>query len=312
MLRVFPAAGWAAIRTHLDDPWRDVALIFRSSPYGAVSHSHASNNDFIIHVAGKCMAMPSGYYDGYGSDHHTHWVWHTKSHNCVTLSGAPQLVRSHNSLGAVENAFEDERLVYLCGNADASYQDRADRCRRHVFFLKGHSCFVMIDEFVAVPGVASSVQWNIHSWNPFIVDEDKRTFLIEREGSSLQGHFMYHADAFFSMSEGWDPPPAPVKSSDQWFQQYHLRFTPVQLDARRNLGVVLCPGHASLTRAETVTERAGNTEVARIGEDLVLVNQTGSIEYRDFSSEALVLLYVQGQRYELEEGGPSWEVRKCP
>ncbi|MEZ4637828.1 MAG: DUF4962 domain-containing protein [Caldilineaceae bacterium] len=94
-----PAAGWAAIRTHLDDPAQDLALVFRSSPYGAISHSHASNNDFFVHVAGKVMAMPSGYYDGYGSNHHTHWVWHTKSHNCVTLSDAPQIMRSYASVG---------------------------------------------------------------------------------------------------------------------------------------------------------------------------------------------------------------------
>ena len=49
-LRVFPAAGWAAVRTHLNDPARDIAMIFRSSPLGAISHSHANNNDFILHA----------------------------------------------------------------------------------------------------------------------------------------------------------------------------------------------------------------------------------------------------------------------
>ena len=105
MLQVFPAVGWAALRTDLEDKARDIAFIFRSSPFGAISHSHASNNDFIVHVGGQVMAMPSGYYAGYGSDHHAHWVWHTKSHNCVTLSDAPQLMRSPDSGGAIENAF---------------------------------------------------------------------------------------------------------------------------------------------------------------------------------------------------------------
>jgi hypothetical protein len=96
-LRLFPQLGWAAIRTELTSgsagEIEDIALIFRSSPYGAISHSHANNNDFILHVAGQIMAMPSGYYDGYGSNHHANWVWHTKSHNCVTLSGAGQIMR---------------------------------------------------------------------------------------------------------------------------------------------------------------------------------------------------------------------------
>ncbi|MFW5867855.1 MAG: DUF4962 domain-containing protein, partial [Armatimonadota bacterium] len=109
VLRVFPDVGWAAVRTDLRDASRDIALIFRSSPYGAVSHSHANNNDFIIHVGGRCMMMPSGYYAGYGSAHHAHWVWHTKSHNCVTLSDSGQIMRSHDSMGSTDLPFEDER-----------------------------------------------------------------------------------------------------------------------------------------------------------------------------------------------------------
>lgn len=304
ILRVFPAAGWCAVRTHLNDPARDVAMIFRSSPLGAISHSHANNNDFILHAGGKVMAMPSGYYIGYGSDHHTHWVWHTKSHNCVTLSDASQIMRSHDSLGSIENAFEDERLAYFAGIADASYSDRAERCRRHVFFLKAKRCFVMIDEFVAVPGIDSALQWNIHSWNRFSVDEEARTFLLERDGSSLEGHFMYHNNAFFSLSEGWDPPPMRTgKDESQWGEQYHLRFTPSGLVSRRNLGVVLCPGHGSLDRAEVQTERSGETEAARIGDDLVLVGVRDGVSYGEHRSAGLALLVVQGRTYELGDGG---------
>ena len=46
----------------------------------------------------------------------------------------------------------------------------------------------MIDEFVAVPGIDSALQWNIHSWNRFSVDEERRTFPAGREGSTLEGH----------------------------------------------------------------------------------------------------------------------------
>ena len=122
---------------------------------------------------------------------------------------------------------------------------------------------------------------------------------------------MVHEDAFFTQSEGWDPPPTPIKDSDQWRQQYHLRFTPVHMVARRNLAVVLCPGHASLQPAATVTERVGATEVAHIGEDLVLVNQTGRIEYEQFSLDALALLCVRGQHYALDEGGLVKEIETC-
>jgi hypothetical protein len=303
VLRVFPQGGWAAFRSDLHDASADIALFFRSSPFGSISHSHANHNDIIIHVAGRVLAMPSGYYDGYGSDHHIHWVWHTKSHNCVTLSDAPQIMDSHDAVGAAENAFEDDRLAYVRGAADASYRDRALRCRRHVLFLKSHCCFVLIDEFVARPEVASALQWNLHSWAQFQVDEAERSFLVEREGSSLAGHVMYHHNGFFSLSEGWDPAPFRTKPDAQWRQQYHLRFTCSGMSERRSLGVVLCPGHAGLRRAEVRCERVTGAEVARVGEDTVLVSQGTVIEHGGVQSDALALMVLGGRRYEAREEG---------
>ena len=304
MLRVFPAVGWAAIRTDLKDRERDIAMIFRSSPFGSVSHSHANNNDFILHVGGRVMAMPSGYYAGYGSDHHAHWVWHTKSHNCVTLSDAPQLMRSHDSLGAVDNAFEDDRLIYFRGTADQSYSDRANRCRRHVIFVKRQQYFVMVDEFVAKKNIASSLQWNLHSWNEYEINEERRLFQIRRGDSVLRGHFMHHKNSFFSLTEGWDPPPMKGKDHAQWHQQYHLRFTPSGIEIpARNLGVILSMGHEHLNVPVVETELVGDTEVAHVGKDLVLVNQGKNIEYDSYKSDALISLSIQGNRYEVRDQG---------
>jgi hypothetical protein len=305
VLRTFPVAGWAALRTHLEDPARDIAFIFRSSRFGSYSHSHANNNDFILHVGGRVLAMPSGYYSGYGSDHHAHWVWHTKSHNCLTLSDAPQLMRSHDSTGAIDHPFENEHLAYFRGTADASYADRATRCRRHVLYLKEHTCILLIDEFVAQPGIVSALQWNIHSWNQFAIDKEQRSFLLERDESSLETHFLYHHNAFFSQSEGWDPPPMKEKENSQWHQQYHLRFTPSGLIERRNLGVILCPGHAHLQRAQVQTERVGQAEVARIGDDLILVNQGGPMECENLQGDDLILLRIGGRRYAVGDEGLS-------
>ena len=70
------------------------------------------------------------------------------------------------------------------------------------------------------------------------------------------------------MSSGWEPPPSPNKPNGQWYDQYNLRFTPALYPARRNLGVVLAPSSAKITSAEVGTERVGETEMARIGDDL--------------------------------------------
>ncbi len=282
-LHVFSDVGWAAIRTAPEEPDKDIAFIFRSSPYGSISHSHANNNDFILHVGGRVMAMPAGYYAGYASSHHGHYVWHTKSHNCVTLSGAPQLMRSPESSGAIVNAYEDDAIAYMCGVADASYADRAQRCRRHVVYAKQVGSFFLVDEFAAKEDVLSSLQWNLHSWEPFEVDEQERTFRWGRGESAVTGVVMCHPEGFFSLSEGWDPPPMKAKWNDEWRNQFHLQFTPTLLqnqvqdaDQRaqypsgfislpgRNLGVVLqtkLPGQ-SVESIERWLEEDGREVVA--------------------------------------------------
>ncbi len=303
VLKVFPAAGWAAFRTDFKDPARDVALIFRSSPYGSISHSHANHNDFILHVGGKVLAMPSGYYDGYGSDHHSHWVWHTKSHNCLTLSDAPQVMRSRDAVGRMDHPFEDDRLAYLCGNGDAAYADRASRCRRHVAFLKSHGCFLMIDEFLAKGDLVSALQWNLHSWSTFQIDHEGRTADFESDGSAVRAHFLLHQNAFFSLSEGFDPPPAGDKKCDQWHPQHHLRFTPTGYVKKGVLGVLLYPNCKGIQESKVSTERQGDTEVARIGEDLVLLNQGKGIEAEGVQGDSLALLQIDGTVYTLGDEG---------
>jgi len=306
VLKVFPAAGLAAMRTDLENPGKDVALLFRSSPFGAVSHSHANHNDFILHVGGRIMAMPTGFYGpgvGYGSNHHAHWVWHSKSHNCLTLSDSGQIIRSYTSVGEVAGPYEDERIAYLCGVADGAYADRASRCRRHVVFLKAHQAFVMVDEFVAAEGIVSALQWNIHSFEQFEVDEEARSFQLQRGDSGLRGQFLWHDNGFFSLSEGWDPPPAESEYSQYFAQQYHLRFTPSGLVSRRNLAVVLAAELPGERGATVQTDPAGKTEAARIGDDRVIVDVGAGLEVDGEVHDGLALLEVAGVRYAVREGG---------
>ena len=312
ILRVFPAVGWAALRTRLGndvDGAGDVAFVFRSSPFGAISHSHANNNDFILHVGGRVMAMPSGFYGGaklgYGGDHHAHWVWHTKSHNCVTLSDAGQLMRSEESTGDVQHAFEDEHLVYLVGVADASYADRAQRCRRHVLFLKEHTCFLMIDEFRARAGVVSALQWNVHSYAPFEVDEEARRCRWQRGDSAVEAAFLYHDNAFFGLTEGWDPPPGRADHEPEWPLQYHLRFTCSTPVLERNLAVVLAPSCPGVPAAAVRTARHGVAEAVFFGDggDRAIVDTGKGLEVDGERVASLAVVELGGCQYGLSDEG---------
>ena len=327
VVRCFPTVGWAALRTRIEsemDGAGDVALIFRSSPLGSISHSHANNNDFILHVGGRIMAMPSGFYGGvklgYGGDHHANWVWHTKSHNCVTLSDAGQIMRSEEATGRIDHAFEDERLVYFVGVADASYADRAERCRRHVVFLKDSSSLLMVDEFVGLGDRLSSLQWNLHAFDPFTVDEKARTFQWRRGDSRVQASFLYHDNAIFSCTKGWDPTPEQADHEQPYPMQYNLRFTcnmkqpeflgvrhrlQARPAVRRNLAVVLAPSCPGVAQAHVQTARHGEAEEARIGDDarLVVHSGGGDLVVDGEPVAALAVVELSDSRYLITDQG---------
>lgn len=306
LMRVFPAAGWAAIRTDLEDGKKDIAMIFRSSPFGAISHSHANQNDLILHVGGQVMAMPSGYYPGYGSPHHTHWTWQTHAHNCVTFSNIGQLVESYESTGKILYAFEDDLVCAVGGNGDAAYRLAASRCRRHIVFLKRQRALVVVDEFVAAEGVNTALQWNLHSWGRFAVDEKVRQFVLKRGGSSLQGTVMYHRDGFFSLSKGWDPSP-PAGKGD-YPMQHHLRFSTTALERRLNFGVVLACGLPGKGRAvaKVRTSVEGELEEARVGDARVVLHPGGrAIGARGVKNDIVLWVRVGGRSYQVGTEGVS-------
>ena len=319
--RQFPYVGWSAIRTRLDAEATgegDVAFLFRSSPLGSISHSHANNNDFILHVGGTTMAMPSGYYNGYGGDHHANWVWHTKSHNCVTLSDAGQIMRSSESTGQIAHAYEDERVIYFVGIADASYADRAERCRRHGLFLKSTSAVVLIDEFIGLPEILSTLQWNLHTPLPVSIDQEGRRFHWRRGVSQVTGAFLYHDNAMFTRTRGWDPPPSIAEHDQPYPMQYNLRFTcnmvqheflamrSRQSDApgiRRNLAVVMAPACPGVKQAKLVTARHGESEQAYIGGDRLVVDSHRGLEVDGEVIDALAVAEVSGVRYQIDDKG---------
>jgi hypothetical protein len=299
-LKVFPGAGWGAVRTHVDEPEKDIALTVRASPYGSVSHSHADNNDFSLHVAGRSLLLPSGFYDGYASAHHAHWTWHTKAANCVTLSDAGQRLRSPESTGALEDPCEDERLCYVRGVADASYQDLAARCRRHILYLKRHQAFLLVDEVALRPGVAVGLQWNVHGWSPFAVEEEPPVFRLERDGAAVHGHILWQAEGFFTRREEAEPPP--VFRGDRRCDQpeYHLRYTPYGIVAARNLGVLLLPLRPGEEPPAVATRRTERGEEAALGGDTLCVFPDGP---RDIDGRLTVAeLTLDGQTVRLGDG----------
>lgn len=255
-LAFFPEGGWAVIRTDKNQSQNDLAFLFRASPYGNFSHSHAANGDFILHAGGETLLQPSGHYDGYATHHHTSYVWHSRSHNVPTFSEAGQLLRSEAARGSLVHPFENEDFIFVSGRADASYAHFLASFRRDILYFKKEKAFLIVDDAVSKPGVHSQYQWNLHSFGKFEVDENDRRFFLKRKRARLEGHVLYEKAGFFHTSEGFDSPVLRNRKANLrfWKPEYHLRFTCNSLETTKRFAVLLLPsfpGHKALRPEKT-------------------------------------------------------------
>ncbi len=119
--RVFKSVGWAGLHSDITKPESDTCLIFKSSPYGSVSHSHADQNAFAIMKGGTALAIPSGYYGpSYGKPHHAQWTRSTKANNCVLVNGQGQKIRVADG-GAIVGFKDAAGCSYVAGDATLAF-----------------------------------------------------------------------------------------------------------------------------------------------------------------------------------------------
>ena len=160
--RHFPGTGLAAFHTALGDREKDISLVFRSSPFGSVSHGHADQNAFVIEAFGRGLALATGFYPWYGSPHHHDWTRATRAVNSVLVNGEGQVRRSWEARGRITGFSTDERFDYVAGEAGAAYGGKLERFSRRILHIKP-GVFVIFDELVAPK--PSTFQWLLHTVN---------------------------------------------------------------------------------------------------------------------------------------------------
>ncbi|MBN1672763.1 MAG: DUF4962 domain-containing protein [Kiritimatiellae bacterium] len=209
---VFRGVGWAALHSDIGNPGNDTFVLFKSSPYGSVSHSHADQNTFCVMKGGRALAMPSGYYGpAYGMPHHSEWTRQTKAHCGILVNGEGQIVRSQEAAGRIEAFRTGPRIGCVRGDAVAAYGGRLTKCVRHVILVRpGLLC--VVDE-LAAPGPAV-FQWLLHAKQPFELDDAHGVVVSTREAARMTVHLRAAGGLTFSQTDRFDTPynegnPAP-------------------------------------------------------------------------------------------------------
>jgi hypothetical protein len=180
--RVFPDVGWAAMHSDMTRPETDTLVVFKSSPYGSSSHSHADQNGFCIFKGGTILTMPSGYYGPVvGAPHHAEWTSATRASNCVLVGGEGQPNGKADARGRIERFENHADLCYACGNATEAYEERLVLARRHLLFLRP-GLLLLLDELEAPE--PARFQWMLHSLSPMQVGSNR--VVVERKGTRME------------------------------------------------------------------------------------------------------------------------------
>ena len=223
--RVFPSVGLAAIHTDLGRRDRDITFLFRSSPFGSVSHGHADQNAFVIEAFGRGLALATGYYPWYGSRHHHDWTRATRAVNSILVDGQGQVRRSWLARGAVTAFHTDPRSAptgydYVEGEAAPAYGKRLQRFRRHVVHVRD-GIFVIFDDLVAAK--PARFQWLLHAHDRFAIAG--RTLTVRRDPADMTVHILLPSpkDLKLSQTDEYDPPPEQHKTRPREYKKtWHL------------------------------------------------------------------------------------------
>jgi len=201
---VFRDIGWVALHSDLADIDKDIFFLFKSSPFGSISHSHADQNAFYLSVGGRALAIPSGYYGPvYGMPHHAEWTRSSKANNTILVDGEGQIVRDFTATGSISKFFHHDKITYFCGDAAPAYKGTLNKFDRHVLYIRPGFFLILDDLQTPEP---QTFQWMLHALKEMHIEHNIVT--INRLGARAQFTLFTSANQSlkFSQTDKFDTP----------------------------------------------------------------------------------------------------------
>ena len=200
--RAFKGVGWVGLHSDVSDPQNDTCLIFKSSPYGSVTHSHADQNAFAIMKGGAALAIPSGHYGpSYGKPHHAEWTRSTKANNCILVDGQGQKIRSASANGKIIDFQDALGYSYLAGDATNAYTGKLKKWIRRILFLRP-GLFLLLDEIEAP--TKSRYQWMFHAFEKMDLQDNQ--IVSRRKNATLDAYLACTHGLTLSQTDRFDTP----------------------------------------------------------------------------------------------------------
>ena len=186
----FSDVGYIAMHSDLAD-YNDIELAFKASPYGSYSHNHPDNNGFYISAFGKPLAMHSGYYDAFGTDHHLNVMRQTYAHNSITVDLKGQTDGSILHDGEITGFLHQQEFDLAMGDATKAYDGNLGLFERSIIYVRP-DMFVVIDDLKASPDNGkSSFQFWLNAEKKMEIYEEENGTKITNDNAVLDATIQY-------------------------------------------------------------------------------------------------------------------------
>lgn len=257
MLAWYKDIGEVGMHTNLLEGGEDLAVGFRSSPYGSGSHTSSSQNAFNITYGGRTVYRSAGYYTGFSDRHNLLFYRHTRGQNSVLVNGIGQPYTT-SAYGRILRAGSGATIAYALGDASNAYCGISDdpmwinnfaragveqtpengfgetpltKYYRHVALLKP-GVLVIYDELEA--SEAARWDWLLHSNDQLTIDEDGTVYSKNvANGIHSRATIIGSVKPEMSVTDEWYEPP-----TGSYAKQWHLTATVKDAPATRFLTIV--------------------------------------------------------------------------
>jgi hypothetical protein len=215
--RLFTGIGQAYLNTSVVDASDSVQVVFKSSPFGTQSHGYEANNSFLLWGYGQRLLIHSGYRDSYGSEHHSQWMWSTRSVNNITVNGRGQGRRTAAAQGRITHFTTTPAIDVVVGEAGEAYEVPLDRFTRTIIFIKPE-LVIVYDRLAA--NEPSTYEYWLHAVNKIGVAGQHDVQVVNGD-VVCDIDFLAPTGLSFTQTDQYDPNPRPRIKLREW----HLTAT---------------------------------------------------------------------------------------
>ena len=269
-----PSIGWIAMHSDLADLDR-TSVYFKSSPrpFGAFNHQSADQNAFVVNAGGERLAIESGYFDAYNSNHWQYWVKRTRSKNAITFDGGQGQVAFEHlpdafqtmGFGSIVQQSSAADFDVVTGDATQAYNGALKEARRSMVYLRPNLALVY-DRLAS--DTPRQWEWNIHALNQINAISD-RQISIEKNGQRLCVDMLAGPAMSFTQTDLFTADPSGDLPR-QWHGNFYSveRLGGAEFIALLNVGCT--PTAASASKADGVW-------IVPVGDKVISIAADGGI-----------------------------------